>query len=441
MGSDLESLIELPEIGKAPEYPVPDRQVRWSVETPIDPEVYRVVPGDIVSLGIWGENSIAYSLVVSPEGELVVPKAGTFPLAGRTLREAEAVVAKALRDLFPGSEITLRLREPGRFRVSVTGMVARPGVYEATGADRLTTVIDAAGGIRPGGSVRRIQIRSPVSIRPTETSLASAGSTQPATRLEADPGSGANASPDPAPGFDGKRVEPAGREIDLLPWLIDGDLSANPVLEPGTLVQVPPVEQKVRLRGPVNGRSEHRLIVPGEPGEGNRPEEDPELVAEWRDGDTIGSLLLQAGGLSAWATTNGRLIRKGSAAKDLDLESPEDLATLLVPDDLVEIEYAPRWVSVVGAVHSPGRYPYYPGYTAREYVSLAGGETELGRSSGWKVSSLDGDPRDAKDSTILLPGMTLRVPERRSTQLTRLLAPMTSAAALVISVVAILNRR
>lgn len=391
-------------------------RVRWSVETPISPDTYRVVPGDHVNLGIWGENPLPLLLDVTPEGELVVPKVGPVSVAGLTLREAERRVQQELRSFYPKAKITLRLLEPGVFRVAVTGMVAEPGIYEVIGVDRITTAIDAAGGIRPGGSLRQIHLRPQAA--ETGSDLATADRS----------GSMAGSS------------EKMVREIDLLPWLLEGDLSANPFLEPGLVIEVPEIQRRIRVRGPVNGRSTHLLVEEGEAGNGDRPTEDLEIAVEWREGDSLDFLLSQVGGLSSRATTGGMLHRTGEDPRTVDLIRPEDLAILLQPDDILEIRHAPRWVSIIGAVESPGRYPYYPGFTAREYVSLAGGESELGRSSGWRITLPSGGSRDAGNTTLLEPGMTLKVPERRTYQLTKLLAPFTGAAALVLSIVAIANR-
>ena len=95
---------------------------------------------------------------------------------------------------------------------------------------------------------------------------------------------------------------------------------------------------------------------------------------------------------------------------------------------------------VVGSVQIPGRYPYYPGFRARDYVSLAGGESELGRSSGWRLFLPDGEVTGAHDRSEVAPGSTIQVPEKRSRSLMNILGPLTTAVALALSAIALANQ-
>jgi protein involved in polysaccharide export with SLBB domain len=362
-------------------------------EGPIDPERYRLIPGDVLHLGLWGEMAIGYPLTVGPEGDLIVPNVGPVPVAGETIRAAEEEIAARLKRMYPQAVVSLRLIQPGRFLVSVTGMVRAPGIYESTRLLRLTSVLASAGGIRAGGSLRRITIRN--------------GST-------------------------------STREIDLLPWVLGGDLEANPMLDPGEMVEVPERGSVLRVRGPVNGRGGIGDV--GAASGNVRPDDAPNWTLEWKDGDTVGSVLALVGGLSDLADGSGTLIRNAEAPQDLNLRNEADLALEMLPGDELEVRFAPRWVFVIGSVRSPGRYPYLPGLDVRDYVYMAGGPTELGRHSGWKMSSEDGEFLLADPEMQVEPGTTIRVPERRSYSITNILAPVTSATALIISVVALVRQ-
>lgn len=367
----------------------------WSVEAPVDPASYRLLPGDGIHVGLWGETPKSWTLRVSPEGDLIVPMAGPVAVEGLTLSEAESRVRNALQPLYPRARISLRLVEPGRFRVSVAGLVARPGVYEATASDRLSMALIAAGGIRAGASIRSIRLIP---------------------------------------------REGVPRSIDLLPWLLRGELDANPTLSPGTSIEVPLRGPTVRVRGPVQGRSGLELTPDRATRFADRPEEEPDIVIEWQTGDSVGTLLAAVGGLNDHATGRGALIRAGSAKRSLDLTRAEATALPVEANDLLEVEYETRWVYITGAVRQPGRYPYLPGMRAIDYVAMAGGPSELGRAKGWGLRDDGGHFRALDPMNELKPGDFLRVPERRSYKVTTFLAPLSSATAVVLSIIAIANR-
>lgn len=379
----------------------------WSLEASLDRKVYRLIPGDRIHVGIWGESPVSHLLGVTPDGMLVIPKVGRIEVAGQTLESAERAVTEALTDLYPRARVTLTLLEPGRFRNLVTGMVANPGVYESMVGDRLSMALRAAGGISPGGTVRRIRIFDPIG-------------TDTASRSTA--------------------VSESPREVDLLPWLVRADLDANPVLQPGQVIEVAPQEETVSIRGAINGRNNYRNPDPVEGASGNRPPEEPALEIEWREGDTFGWLLETAGGASQLASGTATIERPGQPIRKLDLDDAADLAFPLEPGDRIEVEAGARWIYVVGSVRSPGRYPYYPGYSAEEYVLMAGGTTELGRETGWEITRVDGEVREIDGSVRIEPGTKLRVPETRVQKVNRYLGPLTSAAALALSIIAIANR-
>lgn len=370
------------------------------LETLIDPGTYRLFSGDELHLGIWGEIPRTFLLPVGPEGDIVLPGKGPLRVAGLTLREAEAAVITTLRPVFGQARITVRLTQQARIRIMVTGMVAKPGIYETTGAERLSSLLELAGGVRPGGSLRRIVLRS----------------------------------------SEGKGDPREPRDIDMLPWLLRGEVGSNPFVEPGLRVEVPAQGATVRIRGPVFTRGALQTPVLPAVRIGDRPEEEPDLFIEMRPGDTVGLLLDQVGGLSDRATGRGSLQREGEPARRIDLFSPDARAVPLLPGDLLEVDYALRWVLVTGSVRSPGRFPYLPGLDARDYIHLAGGPTEVGRGNGWTIETPDGTRRPIDHAGLVLPGSTLRVPERRSYKMTTWLSPLSTATAVVISVVALSRR-
>ncbi len=96
------------------------------------------------------------------------------------------------------------------------------------------------------------------------------------------------------------------------------------------------------------------------------------------------------------------------------------LADALKPDYLVNprvsievLNFRPFYI--IGEVKEPGSYPYVSGMTVTEAVALAGGYTY--RAKKKKVLLIRGTDtarkeRPATDTTIVLPGDVIKVPER-----------------------------
>lgn len=128
------------------------------IEGRIDPDTYRVGPGDEFALR-YSDLLDPRVLRVGPAGELLLPDAGPVVLAGLTLRQAEARVRDVLRPYVRGKGFVIALHRPRRFRLQVLGDVERPGVVTLQAPVRASEAIDEAGGVSPGGAKRGIQVR------------------------------------------------------------------------------------------------------------------------------------------------------------------------------------------------------------------------------------------------------------------------------------------
>jgi len=359
-----------------------------ALEAPVDPHAYVMVPGDLVLLEVGGETDRSWRLAVSAEGELLVPGGTPVRASGKTLEVVIGLVRDGLVHRFPGQPVNLHLMQLGAFRVPVTGQVLNPGVVVLHAYDRLSAAIAASGGPVPGASLRRIAV-----------TLA-----------------------------DGSR-----RECDLVRFAVEGKLDENPTMAPGSIVQVPPARDYVRVTGAVRGLpGPDRAFVPNA---GSRIPENPNLLLEWKDGDTAALALTRAGGLSEDAS-DAILLARGSARRLIHGADADTI--VLEPGDLLEAAMRERWVYVNGAVRFPGPYPYLPSLAAADYVRLAGGPTEIGRGYGWNMRLPGNDKKvGIENEAYAPPGATISVPERWTYGASTLLAPITGIAALVISVIAL----
>jgi protein involved in polysaccharide export with SLBB domain len=124
---------------------------------PVDPDIYRVGPGDVLLLQLWGKVSRSLSLEVGPEGRILVPGSGTLRVDGRTLRQVRESVLDLMRGQFRDVNMDVRLARPRVFRIYLTGQVRVPGPVAATGSSRIADVL-TTGSMLDGASTRRIEI-------------------------------------------------------------------------------------------------------------------------------------------------------------------------------------------------------------------------------------------------------------------------------------------
>lgn len=140
---------------------------------PINPNRYLVRPGEVITAVFIGSKIPSQSFTVNPEGYVVEPSLGKLLLAGKTLTEARKELTDALAKQFNAREITLSVSKPRLITVSVTGEVAQPGAYTLYTSQRVSEIIAAAGGVKPGGSTRLIRFIGSDTVLPVDLDRAS----------------------------------------------------------------------------------------------------------------------------------------------------------------------------------------------------------------------------------------------------------------------------
>jgi polysaccharide biosynthesis/export protein len=292
------------------------------LDIPIDRTEYRLGPGDVLELSVFGSVNEHYSLAVTPEGSAVVPQIGVARVLGMHLDQAEAVLRAMVGRLYRNVDVRLTLSRVRTFRVFVVGDVPEPGTRTATAATRVSEMLPPlrAGGVIP----RNILLR---------------------------------------------RASGDSVRLDLLPFFQGGDLRANPALQEGDALVVPVVDETVQVVGRVSypGKYEYR--------EGETLSELLRLVNSGRG-------FLSSAADSVWLVRfdpEGRRQELRFSAHDVHHGSGTSL--LLRPFDAVFVPELSDFrrqpaAMVVGQVARPGAYPIRPDTTTiRELVAMAGGFT------------------------------------------------------------------
>jgi polysaccharide export outer membrane protein len=256
------------------------------------------------------------------------------------------------------------------YQVHVLGEVMKPGTYRVAASDRVSEVISRAGGLAVNGSERNIEIR---------------------------------------------RRGGGVTHVDLLAFKLFGRLDQNPYVTDNDTVFVPLRKDVIQVVGAVK-----------------RPE-----FYELKNEKTLSQVLELAGGFNAATAMQEpiRIIRFKEGVKSIE-EVPIENETMKkfdilngdvvvvpnivtkgtkfdynvasIPGDQVFYPSYEDRVFVLGGVAFPGAYEFSPYYTVSQYITLAGGLNERGKTK-YKVITIEGKTKKVKPNDRVNPGDTIAV--------------------------------
>ena len=174
-------------------------------EVPV-PADYVVGPGDELDIQLYGNQNRSFTLVVGRDGRINFPELGPISVGGRRFDEVRSDIQARVESQMIGVRASVAMGETRAIQVFVLGEARYPGTYTVSGLATITTALYAAGGIKPIGSLRRIQL---------------------------------------------KRQGQTVRELDLYDLLIHGNTKDDAKLLPGDAIFIPPVGATVSVDGEV----------------------------------------------------------------------------------------------------------------------------------------------------------------------------------------------
>ena len=320
------------------------------LEEAIVPGKYILGPGDELALNIIMGENLTLPIKVTPTGDIFIPSVGLVNVYGESLDNARIKIKQfIIQNAYPNAKVSVALLNVRKFRIQVVGAVSKPGFIEATAVDRLGDIIEKAEGFHPLAKEYEIIVN---------------------------------------------RKNGYNEKINFLKYIRDGSLKNNPTFLEGDIIKVPfgsVSSNSVSLRGQVENAG-YDIIEPGE----------SLLQFLNRIIDLSNESNLQSIIISRIQNNENKIIQV----------FPEKFSNFLLKNkDIIDISREDG-IMVNGFVQKPGAYHYIPGYSAYNYISMAGGNSKDGSTKKIKIYHKDGKV-STKLSTKLIRGDVIIV-ERSS---------------------------
>ena len=122
---------------------------------------YVLQAGDEIDIQVFREPELSGTFKINPAGEIRHSLAGSIPMAGKTVEEAEAYFTKKLaKDYLVNPRVVIKLVSTQSSQIVLMGEVKKPGVYPLPFGEKTTLLqaIAVAGGFTELASPDRVRI-------------------------------------------------------------------------------------------------------------------------------------------------------------------------------------------------------------------------------------------------------------------------------------------
>lgn len=186
------------------------------------PSDYVVGPGDELTVQLYGSQNRTLRLPVGRDGRVSFPEIGPITVVGQRFNSVKENIESRVERQLIGVRASVSMGDTRSIRVFVLGEARKPGVYTISSLGTITSALYAAGGVKPIGSMRRVQL---------------------------------------------KRQGTLVRTLDLYDLLIRGDTTDDSKLQQGDVIFVPPVGSTVSIVGEVHRPAIYEIRYEGTVGD------------------------------------------------------------------------------------------------------------------------------------------------------------------------------
>ena len=122
------------------------------------PQNYRLGPGDVVYIDIYGASQKTVEATVTPDGTVVIEGFGPVQVNGLTVAQANARLKSTLGARYSSSKVRLTVGQTKTIMVNVMGEVKTPGTYTLSAFASVFHALYMAGGTNDIGTLRNIKV-------------------------------------------------------------------------------------------------------------------------------------------------------------------------------------------------------------------------------------------------------------------------------------------
>ncbi len=166
---------------------------------------YVLGPGDSVTITVLGDGDLSRTATIRPDGRITLPLVGDVVAAGLTPTQLAEKLTDALKAYLKNPQVSVSVNSFQRAVVYLVGQVSHPGSFEIQKGMTIFEVMAATGGVTPRAAMRRASVIR----RGTGQTI----------------------------------------NVDLERLLVKGDRSANVELEPGDIIMVPALQNRILVFG------------------------------------------------------------------------------------------------------------------------------------------------------------------------------------------------
>ncbi|KJG56588.1 sugar ABC transporter substrate-binding protein [Photobacterium kishitanii] len=315
--------------------------------------------GDIITIILPGEESLNTTFQVDKQGQVTLPEIGPLTVAGKTEQQMVTIITMSLKTVMQDLNHLRVFISKRQLIINIQGYVNQPGEYIIADTDSVQLALYAAGGLRPGAQLNRLQLRRGDTIT----------------------------------------------TFNYKSFLDSGDLSKLPTLQSLDTLFIPAsamignIEQEfdtAKLAQAGDAADDKNAVkVFGEV-------HDPGTFS-YKEDATIVHVLMRAGGVTRYATVEQIRVISNNEPRTFNLKKYLDSgdetllpklypgSTIFIPKQQEEIKFGANIVYVMGEVASPGAYEGKKGATFMGILANAGGPTRFAESRQIRIIKSHGE--------------------------------------------------